>query len=206
MQSICGLNKTLQKFQQPSMHQKTSAWLWPECPGAPDPAAAGGVCNLYGVKHTQMIAANLRLQRKRKYFLISDHLIQICTSSTTVMRTAKQLNSVVRWKQREILLNFSMSPSGKVCINIEKLRAYEWLPVILRWEAERMNQALTKYEHSVDSKCEIGSSHLLLTNQKVLYSQRKFLPLSCCRWVDLVADKFNGRDDKGIKFGSSWKS
>jgi len=72
-----------------------------------------------------MIAANLRLQRKRKYFLISDHLIQICTSSTTVMRTAKQLNSVVRWKQREILLNFSMSPSGKVCINIEKLRAYE---------------------------------------------------------------------------------
>lgn len=145
MQSICGLNKTLQKFQQPSMHQKTSAWLWPECPGAPDPAAAGGVCNLCGVKHTQMIAANLRLQRKRKYFLISDHLIQICTSSTTVMRTAKQLNSVVRWKQ--ILLNFSISPSGKVCINIEKLRAYEWLPVILRWEAERMNQALTKYEH-----------------------------------------------------------
>lgn len=65
-----------------------------------------------------------------------------------------------------------------------------------------MNQAFTKYERSVDKKCEIGGSHLLLTNQKVLYSQRKFWPLSCCMWVDLVADKFNGRDDKGINLGS----
>lgn len=27
--------------------------------------------------------------------------------------------------ETEILLNFSISPSGKVCINIEKLRTYE---------------------------------------------------------------------------------
>lgn len=80
-------------------------------------------CNPYEVKHTEKIAA--RLQGKRKYFLISDYLLQIRTRSTTAVRTAKHLNSIVRQKQGEILLNFSKSPSGKVRTNTEKLRAYE---------------------------------------------------------------------------------
>lgn len=66
-----------------------------------------------------MMAALLKLQGKRKYFLISNYLTQIYTSSTTATGTAKQLvelSSIVG-TQRGILLNFSKSPSGKLHIN-----------------------------------------------------------------------------------------
>lgn len=66
-----------------------------------------------------MMAALLKLPGERKYFLISDYLTQICTSSTTGTGTAKQLVELSSkvGTQRGILSNFIKSSSGKLHIN-----------------------------------------------------------------------------------------
>jgi len=84
-------NETLQKCEQPNMHQETEGITLAWMSTSSRPASSRHVLVPVPAESSQLITAYCKLQGKMKYFLTSDYLIQLCTSSTVSLRTAKQL-------------------------------------------------------------------------------------------------------------------